>query len=418
MAHATLSPSSAHEWLNCALSVKMRELYAHLDRNRYSEANAQGTIKHHVIEQCLINDFDPYSFVGMEINLGDLREDDEDMPDEWAEYNYEFTEDDADSMMSALDEIDSYHLKNMVVERRVDLSKYCGENQFGTLDLGGLIDCGDGWYDMLVWDNKFGRVPVDPVKNLQMMLYALGLYDNIYSKMDIRIRSVIIRVWQPLVRGGGGKWETTIPKLLRFGRKVVGLAERALSKNPEANPGPVQCEYCIGAKLMKCRDYVEWNKEIIGAMLADGEDIDTLVETDEIPCLKFNGVEVKLRTWILDNFAMLSKFVGRLEEQAFEDAYYRGDVPGKKLVIGSSSRRKFKNPERAAEVIAANIGKDKAYTRKPISPAQLEKIVGRKNMGEYDDMIDKGVKKMVLVNAHDSRDSVMSIREMLNEGDE
>lgn len=418
MAHATLSPSSAHEWLNCALSVKMREMYSHLDPNRYSIANAQGTIKHHVMEYCMTNDCDPYGFVGTEIRLGDLREDDEDMPDEWANYVYEITEDDADTFMGALDKIDAMGLQEIRVEHKVNLSKYCGPKQFGTLDLAGLIPLHDGWYDVLVWDNKFGRVPVAAYKNVQLMLYALGIWENIYSKMDIRIRSFQIRIFQPLVKGGGGEWEISLGRLKKFGAYVIPKAEKALADDAVAKPGPVQCEYCIGAKLMKCKANYDWNVSVLKAMLAEGEDLDELVEEDQMPCLKFDGVDVKTRTWLLDNFEMFKRFVDRLEDQAFEDTYYGREETGKKLIYGNSPRRRFRNAEVAEPIVVAKIGAEKAFVKKLVSPAQLEKAVGKKNMGEYEELIDKGERKLVLVDKNDSRPGVKSIRDMFNDDQE
>lgn len=417
-AHAKLSPSSAHEWMNCPLSITMKELYEHLDPHRYSVANAQGTIKHHVIERCLNENLDPYHFVDTEFRLGDLREEDDAMPQEWQDYTYEFTEDDADTMMIALDEIDSYPGERFI-EYRVDTSKYCGPNQFGTLDLAVIIPVRKGVVDLLIWDNKFGRVAVNPFENMQMSLYGLCFWENIVSKMDVRVRRVIIRVWQPLVVGAGGRWVTTLDYLEDFGEKVKKAAKKALGENPKANPGPVQCEYCIGAKTGKCEANYKWNRDVLIAAFAEGEEIDDLIENDEVPCFKFNGVSPKERTWLIDNFPMFKRFIERLENQAFRDAYYGTDVvPGKKLIYGNRPRRKYRNAVRAEGRIVASIGEERAYTKKLISPAQLEKEVGKTKIGDYEDIIERGEAKLVLVDEHDSRPRVKSIREMFEEGDD
>ena len=414
-AHATLSPSSAHEWMNCALSIKMRKEFSHLDPNRYGIASAQGTIKHHVIEQCLIRGVDPYEFVGQEFRLGDLREEDEDMPQEWADFTYEFTEDDADVMITALDEIDEYP-GEMFVENRVNLSNYCGPNQFGTLDLAIISPVKDSdieEYDILIWDNKFGRVSVNAIENLQLMLYALGFWDNVLADRKIRIRKFIIRIWQPYVRGGGGEWSIGLSDLRNFGDRVRVAAKKAMGDDPVANPGPTQCEYCIGAKLMKCEAYVKWNTNIMKSMLCDDDDLDDLVEKDQIPCMKYSGVDPVMRTWILDNFDMFSRFVERLAEQAFTDAYYGRETPGLRLGYGNKSRRKYRDIVEATDIVIDEVGEDKAFTKRLIGPAQLEKLVGRKRMVELGDIVQVGKAKLILVPEGDSRPRVPSIRDML-----
>ena len=413
--HAKLSPSSAHEWLNCSMSIWMKEQYGHLDPHRFSAANAQGTIKHAVIEKCLREDIDPYGFVGQEFRLGDYRENDEEMPEEWREYRYEFTEDDADTIMGALDEIDAIG-GDRVIELRVDLGHILPD-QFGTLDLGIIIEHADGWVTIIIWDNKFGRVAVTPVENDQLMIYANGFYHNLVKpRFGKKVRKIVLMIFQPTVKGGGGEWSTNLPDLIEYGRYVESRGRNVMDREPEANPGHVQCKYCIGAKLMKCEAYVKWNTDTIKSLFTKGEEMDDLIERGEPPCLKFNGVDPKMRSWIIENFPMMKRFVERLEDDAFEDAYSGANpVPGKKLVYGNRSRRKYRNQEAAEKRIVDRLGEEAAFTKKVIGPAQLEKAVGKKEIRDFDDIIEQGEAKLVLVDDRDARPKVKSVRDMLNE---
>ena len=157
--------------------------------------------------------------------------------------------------------------------------------------------------------------------------------------------------------------------------------------------------------------------DLIICLLADqdfpGIDLDDLVEKDQIPCMKYSGVDPVMRTWILDNFDMFNRFVERLAEQAFTDAYYGRETPGLRLGYGNKSRRKYRDIVEATDIVIDEVGEDKAFTKRLIGPAQLEKLVGRKRMVELGDIVQVGKAKLILVPEGDSRPRVPSIRDML-----
>src|SRR5690625_5897994 len=121
-------------------------------------------------------------------------------------------------------------------------------DQFGTVDT--LIVRPDL---IIVNDFKGGRgVVVDADNNLQMMLYALGAWDQI-ARHKTEATDFLLVIDQPRVRGQGSEWRTTLRELLIFAEKAAAAALRTLDPNAELVPSIGGCRFCKAAKHSACR---------------------------------------------------------------------------------------------------------------------------------------------------------------------
>jgi hypothetical protein len=156
LAHAKLSPSSAEGWSTCLDYVFANEGLPDED----SEPAAEGTVAHGFSDACFSFGVDPYDFVGTTT--------------EYKGFSFEWTEDDADLLYPGIERIRALP-GTFYGEHRVSLLKWLGPDQFGTLDRGVVSD------DLItISDLKWGRgVPVSPIRNKQLMLYALGFWWNV-----------------------------------------------------------------------------------------------------------------------------------------------------------------------------------------------------------------------------------------------
>src|SRR5690625_7451967 len=92
-------------------------------------------------------------------------------------------------------------------------------DQFGTVDT--LIVRPDL---IIVNDFKGGRwVAFDADNNLQMMLYALGAWDQI-ARHKTEATDFLLVIDQPRARGQGSEWRTTLRELLIFAGKGAAVA--------------------------------------------------------------------------------------------------------------------------------------------------------------------------------------------------
>lgn len=384
--HARLAPSSAAMWARCPLSPTMVEEYGEDDDNEYS---AEGTILHEVMERCLVREVEPYRFVGQVFRHGD--------------FELEITEEHADMLAEGIDMIDAIPGK-LYVEKRVRLDRWM-PGQFGTLDVGII-----GKRRITIWDNKFGMVPVSPVENYQLRLYALGFWESI-ARHETDVTDFRLVVWQPRVSGGGGFWDTTLDELLEFGVEMKFAAKKTEDPNPTAVPGPIQCEYCPGAKSGKCSAYHQY---MLNLVVHDFDDLDANIE-DGVP-MNFPryGMTPERRSYILEHRAMISKWLERLHAEAIDDALAGRPVPGRKLVLGRHPPRKWKD-RKIAEERLRELVQDRAYNLRLKTPTQVEEELGPRVYEEIVDLVDKGEPKPILVDERDARPAIPSLIDLFDD---
>ena len=361
-AHALLSASSSHRWLNCPPSARLCENY----EDKGSDFAAEGTDAHALCEYKLRKLLDM-----------DCEDPTENL--EW--YNTEM--DDcatgyASFVMEVLEETKAQCADpTILVEQRLDYSRYVDEG-FGT---GDCVIVADG--TMHIIDYKHGRgVLVEAERNPQMMLYALGALDMFGFLYDIS--EISMHIYQPR-RSNISSY--SIPK-----QELLDWADRTLkpaAKLAFEGKGEFACgEWCAFCKAKNdCRKRAEANLEIARydfakpPLLTDDEISEILKQADE------------LVSWIND-----------IKEYAYDKALAGQRWSGFKLVEGRAVRKYTDEKAAASAVLAA--GYD-PYEKKLLSITEMQKLLGKAKFEEVlGDLIFKPQGKPTLVPESDKRQEI------------
>ena len=358
-AHAILSASSSHRWLNCPPSARLCETY----EDKGSDYAAEGTDAHSLCEYKLrkalgMGAVDPSE------HLTWYSEEMEVCANGYATYILELVE--------AAKEVCSDPV--VLIEQRVDFSRWV-EQGFGTSD---AIIISDGTLRVIDYKHGLG-VLVEADNNPQMMCYALGaleLFDAIYD-----IDSVAMTVYQPR-RQNVSTFEMSKDDLYRWAEEVLKpTAELAF-----AGDGNFLCgEWCGFCKAKhECRARAEAN-----LLLAQ-------YDFKLPPLLEDSEIEV-----ILSRADQLVSWVNDIKEYALQQAISGKDWTGFKLVEGRSNRRY--TDEGAVTQAVTNAGFD-PYERKLLGITAMQKLLGKSRFEELlSAYIEKPQGKPTLVPESDKR---------------
>lgn len=404
--HSRLSPSSSHRWRRCPGSPNAE---AGLP-NRSGYEAAEGTVFHHFAALCLEFGFDPEVFLGktypaeyFEIVDGEYEERFEDI---------EFDGEMCDSMKEGLSFLEERMDEDchIFVEKKVDLSRWLGPEEFGTSDCG-IVDVLNR--RITVFDWKYGMGVVSAKKNDQGILYALGFWATFAEELfdgDSTNIEVDIVIEQPRAPGGGGLWRTSMDWLLREGDKIK--KEAAETKKPDAIriPGEKQCQYCQRAKL-GCDALDDSMQELLS------EALEEMVEEPEKKGARIvRTVDSVKRTRILRNWPLIVRWKEGLHADAISDALAGRPVPDLKAVRGRSPPRKFRESQMdTVELKLAKLFGDSRYKKKLLSPTEVEKSLGKKRFEDsFAAFVTQGEPKTILVPLSDKRDPVKPLEELLD----
>ena len=358
-AHAILSASSSHRWLNCPPSARLCETY----EDKGSNYAAEGTDAHSLCEYKLrkalgMGAVDPSE------HLTWYNEEMEDCANGYATYIMELVESAKETCADPV----------VLIEQRVDFSRWV-EQGFGTSD---AIIIADGTLRVIDYKHGLG-VFVEADNNPQMMCYALGaleLFDAIYD-----IDSVAMTVYQPR-RQNVSTFEMSKDDLYRWAEEVLKpTAELAF-----AGDGNFLCgEWCGFCKAKhECRARAEAN-----LLLAQ-------YDFKLPPLLEDSEIEV-----ILSHEDQLVSWVNDIKEYALQQAISGKDWTGFKLVEGRSNRRY--TDEAAVTQAVTNAGFD-PYERKLLGITAMQKLLGKSRFEELlSAYIEKPQGKPTLVPESDKR---------------
>ena len=364
MAHALLSPSSAHTWLLCTRSPRWTENIPEPPEKDYTK---EGTLAHAIGEKLLKGE-----------PLDELRSDslysagmEELVHDKYVQW----VRDLMDSIRLAGREPDLY------VEQHVDLSRWVPEC-FGTSDAMVIDDS-----VLYVIDLKYGKgVPVSAANNPQLRLYGLGAYWAVQQYADIdEVRTVII---QPRLNSNTQD-SIKVEDLLHWADDFVKpRAELAWTGGGEFNPGTDQCRFCKGRYICRHNAYYQ---------LQTGKVLESHPDKNEMTPTEIAA--------ILEKCDQLVRYATGLKDYALEHAVAGEQYPGYKLV-SSRTTRKIDDPEVVAQLLlekgcrATEIFDLKGITK-------LEETIGKKRLSELlGDHITARPGKPTLVLETDTRPAV------------
>lgn len=372
-AHALLSPSAAHRWMNCTAAPRL-EINV---EDAGSDYAAEGTLAH------------AYCALKLKKYLGLPTADEEKEIEALSQYHTGEMDEYTDTYVSiVLEKFNAAraHTKDaqLLVETRLDFSKHIPD-AFGTADAIIIADCTIDEIDF-----KYGKgVKVSAFQNPQVMIYGLGAFEKFDFEYDIRrVRMTII---QPRI-DNLSEYEVTTAELLSWAiKELEPKAKEAYSGNGKQQPGD-WCQFCKVKHT--CRALVNLCKET-------AQNNAQLLSTDE------------LAKDVLPMLPIIKTWLAGVEDYALQQALSGVSLPGWKLVEGRSNR-KIVNVEGAATALI-NAGYAKTAIYKPqelCTITELEKLVGKKQFAALcADFIEKPKGKPTLAEESDKRPALDPVAE-------
>ena len=356
-AHAILSASSAHRWLECPPSA----LLCADAPDTAGEAAEQGTVAHALAEHRLKLALKRLSRKPKSELI------DAEMERHSRDYARWVTKR-AAQMGNPL----------VLIEERLDFSRWVPDG-FGTAD---CILLTDG--TLHVVDFKYGQgVVVDPTENPQMKLYALGALYTFGLLYDVE--HIAMTIFQPR-RDNVATWETSREELESWADDVLTpIAAKAAEGVGDFAAGD-WCRWC--AVRATCRARAEANLQ--------------LAQHEFRPAAELTDDEI---AEVLEQLPQLTAWASDVQSHALVAATEHGKRwPGHKVVAGRSTRRYSDTDAVAASAIEAGADPEKLYDRKLIGVTALERLLGKKRFAEaVGPHIEKPPGKPTLVPISDPR---------------
>lgn len=372
--HALLSASGAHRWLSCTPSAQLEQLFP----DTTSEAAKEGTLAHELAELKVRNYFYTVDFGKRKLTAAVNKLKKEAL---WQDEMMSYTDDYLDYVKSTALAFSS--TPYVAIEKRVDLTAYIPDG-FGTAD---CILIGGGILQVI--DFKYGKSPdgrVSAKQNPQMLLYALGAYEA--YRMLYPVKEIRLSIVQPRLSDGISEWNCTVDEMMQFAQLVKERAVLALKGEGEFNPDPKTCRYCRARA--RCRARAEKNVEL--AFMTDKEP--KLLTNEELGQYLLKGKDV-------------AKWLGDVQDCALAECLAGNEVAGWKAVEGRGGREWTDMDMAFARLQERGIPETILWERKPLTLAQVEKAVGKKEFESFvGDMVIKRPGKPTLVEQLDQRPAI------------
>jgi hypothetical protein len=253
-------------------------------------------------------------------------------------------------------------------------------------DLGGTADrvrYRPSTKELRVFDAKFGSgTYVEATDNKQMKMYALG----VMLEIALPVEEVICTIVQPLYEGARPVRDDKFSahEIMAFIADVQAAAVRTHEKNSPLVAGD-HCGFCPAR-----RDCPELKKREVVVMAADFSNLPSVPMAKLAEALRF--------------IPLVKERIKAIEEHAYAEAQ-KGEIPGFKLVDKRATRR-WKDEDELRAWAQTNLTPDPRVIYAPqevLSPAQLEKKLGKDSKKSLADLIESKSSGTVLVPVEDDR---------------
>lgn len=389
-AHAKLSPSAAHRWIECPGSIRMSE---GID-SKSSVFADEGTAAHTLAELCLREGHDAVDFLGGHVNVNTGK-----VSRNPGEGERIFTIDDemVDAVQLYVDTVKALIGPGDEVEyeARLDLRHIPGMG-FGT---GDCVVYKPETRHLIIADLKYGKgVAVDAENNPQTRAYALGASHRFHNRGVDTIESVIVQPRCPHPDGVVRREKIDIVDLVEFRLELEAAAAATAAPDAPLNPGE-WCRFCPAAAICPA---------LRGKVLATAE----MEFAAEPPVV--NDMTPEKIAGVLRQAGVVKDWLKRVEERAHQMAMDGEPPTGFKLVASRATRR-WRDEDATVKYLAGiiELDEDKIYVEPKVrSPAQIEKIIGAKRKSEIAGLIVAKSSGTILVSEEDPRPTIKPSAEM------
>lgn len=388
--HSSIGASGAHRWMVCPGSVN---LIRKAPPQKDSPYALEGTDAHELAQLCLTNKKDPGEFLGERMKHGT------EVDDEMVE-----------GVRCYIDTIESFAQTGKFIhlhEVKFDLSIiYPG--LFGTVDTA-LVS--SDLKRLIVIDFKYGKgYPVEAAGNKQLLYYALGAicYAHVRGMIDVptvfgwhqSLEEIELVVVQPRCRHKEGpvrSWTLMSPMLDDFAKELYYAALETEKKDAPLQFGD-HCKFCPAMAICP----------------AFGREIDesaarsfTVIQQGKTPVLPMpTELSLEQVARIVSKSELITDWLRAVAKYA-EDLAIAGEViPGFKLVQ-REGHRKWIDEAAVEQRLSMVVNADDLYDRKLKSPAQMEKLLGKKQKELIAGLYQKPDLGPTLVPEHDKREPIV-----------
>ena len=232
----------------------------------------------------------------------------------------------------------------------------------------GTSDCtiyGKETGNLWIIDYKHGQgVAVDVEDNAQLKYYALGAVLKIGNKAPInQVHTAIVQPRTSHRDGSIRTYSYTKDEILDFGTDLIDAAHAALAPDAPLIAGD-HCKFCKAAGVCSA---------LRGNALAVAQDeFGAIKSVDDLTPEEIGAY--------MDKLPLVEEWIKSLRRHAHTMLEAGTSVPGFKLVEKRPTRR-WKNQEELLDWAASeNLEDEEIFEKKIKSPAQIEKVVGKKNV--------------------------------------